>query len=105
LKVNYSACAICDSTWGNVWDEVDGTRLFFCCDTCVTQFRTLVDRIKTETGWDAIDSLTISGDRRGRSCEAVRARSIFACQVAFNAQGNIRTFETAASRSPRNGPT
>jgi Ta0938 len=93
LKVNFSNCAICDSSWGNVWQEVEGTRLFFCCDICVTQFRNLVDRIKLETGWPTIDELEIVGDRRGRSCRALRGTDSMSCEIAFNAQGNIRAFE------------
>jgi Ta0938 len=95
LKVNYAACAICDSSWGNLWEEVDGTRLFFCCDVCANQFRNLVSRIKSEAGWDSIDALNIAGDRRGRTCHAVRAERSFECEVAFNAQGEIRRFVAA----------
>ena len=98
MKVNYAACAICASSWGNLWEEVDGTRLFFCCDVCATQFRNLVDRIKSETGWAAVESLIIAGDRRGRTCQAVRGGASYACKVAFNAQGAIRMF--SPERSP-----
>jgi hypothetical protein len=100
LNVNYTACAICDSSWGNVWEVVEGTRLFFCCDVCVTQFRNLVGRIKSETGWDAIDSISISGDRRGRACEAIRGGHPFRCRVAFNAQGAIRAFSPETGTTP-----
>jgi Ta0938 len=100
LKVNYSACAICDSSWGNLWEEIDGTRLFFCCDVCVAQFRNLVRRIKAETGWESIDSLTILGDRRGRTCDALRGEAAYGCRVAFNAQGDIRYFVAASPGVP-----
>ena len=96
MKVNYAACAICDSSWGNLWEEVDGTRFFFCCGVCATQFRNLVDRIKKETGWPSIDSLAIAGDRRGRSCRALRGSSSFECAFTFNPQGQLRTFESKA---------
>lgn len=96
LKVNYTACAICDSSWGNLWDEVEGTRLFFCCEICRLQFRNLVDRIKAQTGWPTIDSLDISGDRRGRICRAAHGTRSFRCSVAFNAQGAIRAFQAEA---------
>jgi Ta0938 len=102
LKVNYSGCAICDSTWGNLHEEVDGTSLFFCCPVCAAQFRNLVGRIKSETGWTALDTLTISGDRRGRTCHAARGNATYACRVAFNAQGEIRTFVPQV-RSTRSG--
>lgn len=99
MIVNYRGCAICDSNWGNLWEEVEGTRLFFCCDICLVQFRGLVDRIRSETGWTAIDSLTIAGDRRGRSCRATQREESYACTVAFNAQGGIRAF-TATGAAP-----
>lgn len=97
MKVNYSACAICDSSWGNLWEEVEGARLFFCCEICAVQFRGLVGRIRSETGWPSIDSLSIAGDRRGRTCRAARGTATYECAVAFNAQGEIRSFGPAVS--------
>lgn len=94
MKRNYAGCAICDSTWGDVWEEIDGERMFFCCARCATQFRHLVDRVKAATGWSTIDALDIAGDRRGRSCTAFRASSTFRCVIAFNAQGDVRAFAT-----------
>lgn len=96
MKRNYSGCAVCNSTWGNVWAEVEGERMFFCCDICATQFRRLVDRVKTETGWSTLDSLEIAGDRRGRTCVAGSGDESFRCFVAFTPQGEIRTFEKLA---------
>jgi hypothetical protein len=93
LKRNYAGCAICDSTWGNLWEEVDGERMFFCCATCVVQFRRLIGRIKEETGWPSIDALDISGDRRGRTCVAQREGETIRTRVAFNPEGEILRFE------------
>jgi hypothetical protein len=92
LKVNYQGCAICDSTWGNVWEVVEGERLFFCCDLCTVQFRCLVDRIKAETGWSRIDAVEIAGDRRGRTCRASSGDREFRCSFAFNPEGRLRRF-------------
>ncbi len=92
MKRNYTGCAICDSTWGNVWAEVEGERLFFCCDICVTQFRRLVDRVKRETGWTSLDALDITGDRRGRTCVAASGRESLRFFIAFTPQGEIRSF-------------
>lgn len=106
MKVNYAACAICDSSWGDLWVEVERTRLFFCCEICAHQLQNLVDRIKLETGWTSIDSLTIAGNRRGRSCRATLDHDTYACQVAFNAQGRIRAFRTEPPSShPRGDST
>jgi hypothetical protein len=97
LKRNYVGCAICDSTWGNVWAEVDGERVFFCCDLCVTQFRGLIDRIRQETGWARVDAVEISGDRRGRTCLATAGEAHSRFQFAFNSDGQLLQFhrETA----------
>lgn len=97
MKVNYEGCAICDSTWGNLWENVEGQRFFFCCDLCVLQFRSLVDRIKKEAGWDRIDSLDIAGDRRGRSCRAVSSGESANFAFAFNSEGGLRRFERVSS--------
>jgi hypothetical protein len=97
LKRNYTGCAICDSTWGNVWADVEGERMFFCCEVCVTQFRRLVDRVKQETGWSTIDSLDIAGDRRGRSCTASSGGQSLRFFIAFTPQGEVRTFEKLAA--------
>ena len=94
MKRNYAGCAICDSTWGNLWEEIDGERMFFCCAICVVQFRGLVDRIKKETGWAAIDSVEIAGDRRGRVCDARGGSQGVRVRVVFNPEGEILRFET-----------
>jgi hypothetical protein len=93
LKRNYTGCAICDSTWGNLWEEVEGERMFFCCSICVVQFRRLVGRIKAESSWPAIESLDISGDRRGRICVAKRGPETLRVRVTFNPAGELLTFE------------
>jgi putative zinc binding protein len=92
LKRNYDGCAICNSTWGNVWEEVEGERLFFCCDLCVVQYRGLIHRIKQETGWDRIDSIEIAGDRRGRTCAVTSGESAAKFVFAFNPEGHILRF-------------
>ena len=94
MKRNYAGCAICNSTWGNVWEEVEGERMFFCCSICVVQFRRLVDRIKAETGWPTIESIEIAGDRRGRTCVARTGTGTVRVRVAFTPEGELRRFET-----------
>ena len=96
MKRNYTGCAICDSTWGDTWAEVDGERMFFCCELCVVQFRGLVERIKATTGWLAIDAIAIEGDRRGRRVEARHGGATFRAFVAFNAEGRVREFRAEA---------
>jgi Ta0938 len=94
LQRNFTGCAICDSTWGNVWEEVEGERMFFCCSICVVQFRRLVDRIKAETGWPTLEAIEITGDRRGRTCVARTGDQTVRVRVAFTPEGELRHFET-----------
>ena len=98
MKRNYDGCAICNSTWGNVWAEVDGERLFFCCDLCVVQYRALIERIRQETGWSEIDAIEITGDRRGRTCTVVSGEARAAFTFAFNPEGHLLRF--ARDRPP-----
>jgi hypothetical protein len=93
LKCNYSGCAICDSTWGNLWEEVDGQRLFFCCSICVVQFRALLRRMKDEHGWPHLDALEIQGDRRGLECIGRWGSESLRVHVTFNPEGEILKFE------------
>ncbi len=67
--------------------------MFFCCQVCAIQFRCLVERVKQETGWHQVDSLTIEGDRRGRMCLATAGEQGFRARVVFNAEGQILRFE------------
>lgn len=102
MKLNYQGCAICDSTWGNVWAEVDGQRLFFCCDLCRIQFIGLIERIKRETGWVRLDAIEIAGDRRGRTCTATSGSASARFAFAFNTEGLLRRFvrQDDAGRTP-----
>jgi Ta0938 len=92
LKLNYRGCAICDSTWGNVWEDVEGQRMFFCCDLCLVQFRGLVERIKHDTGWARIDALDVAGDRRGRTCTVASGSEVARFSFTFNSEGRLRQF-------------
>ncbi|MGI0131454.1 MAG: TA0938 family protein [Thermoplasmata archaeon] len=97
MKRNYTGCALCDSTWGNVWAEVAGERLFFCCELCALQFRRLFGRIEQETGGAPIESLEIRGDRRGRTCLATSGAGSVRVFVTFNSDGELLRFEKLAS--------
>ena len=92
MQRNFTGCAICDATWGDVQAEIDGERMFFCCALCVTQFRALVARVKAETGWPRLDSLEISGGRRGRTCTATHGTSRLEFVILFGSEGDVLTF-------------
>lgn len=101
MKHNYEGCAICNSTWGNVWAEVEGEKLFFCCEICVAQYRGLIERVRQATGWSQLDSIEISGDRRGRTCEVAAGTAHARFLFSFNSEGKILRFQPAASLAPR----
>lgn len=93
MKVNYEkGCAICGATWGDYWEEVEGTRMFFCCEICAIQFRNLVTKIEETTGWNAIDGIAIRGDFRGRVVTAEREGEEGRFFVAFDPKGGVRNF-------------
>jgi hypothetical protein len=96
LKTDYEGCAICGSTWGDVWAPVDGESMFFCCDICARQFQGLVARIKAAAGWPRVDEIHIQGDRRGRTCTARRGESSGTYFVAFTPDGRVREFHELA---------
>lgn len=93
MRRNYAGCAICDSTWGDVWAEIEGERVFFCCDVCVVQFRNLVEKIRSVTGWAHLESIEISGDRKGRACVARAGEQAFGAQFSFTPDGQLLRFE------------
>ncbi len=86
-------CAICQSTWGDYWAEVEGQRMFFCCDLCEIEFRNMVEQIKQRTGWRQIDEVRITGDHRGRDCIALSKNSAYRFFILFNSRGSIETFQ------------
>ena len=99
-------CAICGSTWGDYWEEVEGQRMFFCCDVCAVQFKNMIDEVKKRTGWEAIDKIRIEGDYRGRDVTALRGDgSSYRFLVRFDSKGEIQKFSVRPgypSRSFRN---
>ena len=92
-------CAICQSTWGNYWAEVEGQRMFFCCEICEVEFRNMIDEIKRRTGWKTIDEIEIAGDTRGRNCTAKSNGLTYRFQIRFNSRGEIGAFSEQNSRS------
>jgi YHS domain-containing protein len=70
-------CAICESTWGNHWVEVDGQRMFFCCEICEVEFRNMIEEVKRRTGWKTIDEIRVTGDQKGRECTALLGLQAF----------------------------
>jgi hypothetical protein len=92
LKVPEKGCAICEATWGDYWEEVEGQRMFFCCDICAFEFKNMINEVKTKTGWTTIDEIKMVGNYRGRDCIALFAGKTFNFFIRFDSKGNIDTF-------------
>ncbi|MGH2638372.1 MAG: TA0938 family protein, partial [Rhabdochlamydiaceae bacterium] len=86
-------CAICGSTWGDYWREIEGERMFFCCEICYFQFQNMIDEVKRKTSWNTVDSVQIEGDYRGRECIAKSGANSYAFLITFKSNGDIQKFE------------
>lgn len=86
-------CAICEATWGNHWAEVEGQRMFFCCEICEVEFRNMITEVKRRTGWKTIDEIKVRGDQRRREGTAVSHDLSYDFSIGFDSRGEIRIFE------------
>ncbi|MDH2900659.1 MAG: TA0938 family protein [archaeon] len=95
LKVNFpkGSCAICGSTWGNYWKDVQGENLFFCCQLCYLEFQNMIDEVKKRTSWPLIDEFIIKGDYRGRAVTAKYKNDSFDFLITFGSTGLVRDFK------------
>ena len=86
-------CAICESTWGDYWEEIEGQRMFFCCAVCAIQFKNMISEVKKRTGWPSIDGVEIRGDYRGREVTALKnSGASYKFLVRFGSKGEIQKF-------------
>ena len=85
-------CAICESTWGNHWAEVEGQRMFFCCNICEIEFRNMLQEVKQRTGWTSIDEIKTKGEPRGREITAISGGKSHRFLISFNSHGAILSF-------------
>jgi hypothetical protein len=86
-------CALCEATWGDYWEEVEGQRMFFCCDICATEFRNMIREVKAHTGWESIDEIKMTGDYRGRDCTALSGDRKYPFFIRFDSRGLVQAFE------------
>lgn len=77
-------CALCESTWGDYWEQVEGQKVFFCCWICAAAFKNMVKEIRARTGWPTVDEIKIKGDYRGRECIALRGPNSYKFFVRFD---------------------
>jgi hypothetical protein len=85
-------CRLCGSTWGAVWQPVEGTPGFFCCELCATEYVRILDEVRQATGWGTVSALELSGNRWGRVGRAQNGRLEFRFTVAFTPEGDLRSF-------------
>ncbi len=96
MKVPERGCAICEATWGDYWEEVEGQRMFFCCDICAVEFKNMLSEVKKRTGWKTVDEIKMSGDHRGRDCTAVCGKNRYEFFIRFDSKGGIERFNERA---------
>ncbi|AAY81528.1 TA0938 family protein [Sulfolobus acidocaldarius] len=88
-----TGCALCGGTWGDYYEEIDGEKLFFCCDICALEFVNMLREVKKRTGWDRIDELVINGNySSGRTCVSKRGGREYKFYVRFNEDAGVETF-------------
>jgi Ta0938 len=92
LKFKGDGCVICGSTWGDYWREIEGQRMFFCCEVCANQYDNLMAEVKKRTGWRTVEEIKMEGDFRGRVCEALSGSQAYRFLVIFDEAGGIRNF-------------
>ncbi len=97
MKVPEKGCVICEATWGDYWEVIDGQRMFFCCDICAAEFKNMVSEVKKRTGWKTLDEVKMTGNYRGRDCTAFSAGNKFSFFIRFNSKGGIDAFMEQAS--------
>ena len=86
-------CALCGSTWGDYYEEVEGERLFFCCDICAKEFKNMIKEVKVRTKWDKIDEIEIKGNfYTGRNCKVRSKGWVYSFYVRFTDEGDIEVF-------------
>lgn len=94
LKINYTGCALCNSTWGDYYATIEGTELFFCCEVCSSIYKKVVDKVKTDHQLKSLDYLEIEGTPRERFFTASSGNKTFKGRINF-LQGNIIKFQSS----------
>ena len=91
MKVREKGCVICGATWGDYWEEVEGQRMFFCCDVCAKEFIKMVGEVKRRTGWERIEEIQMEGNYRGRSCTAIQGANRYRFFIRFEEGGDVQS--------------
>ncbi|MCI4319731.1 MAG: TA0938 family protein [Thermoplasmata archaeon] len=100
MKLREDGCALCGSTWGDYWTEIDGERRFFCCELCALQFGHLLASIRNELGDGRVDGVAIEGDRRGRTVAVEHPGGPSRFSFYFGGEGEVRRFRRTTPSPP-----
>lgn len=91
---NTEGCGLCNATWGEYYRDIDGDRMFFCCNICADIFETMVEKVKKATGWKSIDYVELVGNySSGRECVAKSDDKEFKYYFRTYGDGTFITFE------------
>ena len=85
-------CVLCNSEWGNYWEEINSKNLFFCCVICVDQYKAVIKAIQFHTGWKIIEKITFEGNSRYRKGFANSKQGIVEFSVSFLSDGKLWSF-------------
>ncbi|AWR98071.1 hypothetical protein DFR86_11350 [Acidianus sulfidivorans JP7] len=89
-----TGCGICGSTWGSYYANIDGDKIFFCCDICAKEFSNMIEEVKRRTDWKKVDEIDIKGNwSKGRHVMAKSGVERFDFYITFDEDGNIQTFK------------
>ena len=85
-----TGCALCGSTWGDYWKEIDGKSRVFCCHVCADSYSDLLHRIKEELGGSKFDNILVSGNPRARRATVKWEKEEATFSVSFKDEGGVR---------------
>lgn len=91
-EIPLAGCALCGATWGDFWENLDGKRLFFCCDVCGREYRVIVEAAKKRKGWSQVDAVEMQGDFRGRICTVRSGSESYRFLISFFEDADVKTF-------------
>ena len=91
---NDEGCGLCNATWGEYYRDIDGDRMFFCCNICADIFENMVEEVKKRTGWTSIDRIDLVGSySSGRNCTARHGSSEYKYYFRTYSDGRMMKFE------------
>ena len=91
---NEKGCALCDATWGEYYREIEGEKMFFCCNICADIFENMVNEVKKRTGWEKIGYIQLIGNySKGRECKATSGNESYNYYFRTYGDGRMMAFQ------------